>query len=253
MSNDTSVITIDNVVKNVQPNFWNKPLSILKDISFKVKENELFGFIGSNGAGKTTLIKCMLGLVNYQGTIRFFDNKDIYGVRDNLGFMSEQPYFYEYLTPFEQLEFYSHFYKFHQDFDVKHRIKEVLDITGLSGIISGKKKIGQFSKGMRQRLLMAQAILPNPSLLIFDEPMSGLDPVGRKDFRDIIMQLKGKGCTIFFSTHILSDLENCDRVGIIKAGKLITCKDVKEIKEDSGSESHASFEDTIVNKYMAFE
>ncbi len=253
MENDNYAIRINDVYKSVQPNFWNKKTLILEEITFDVKEGELFGFVGSNGAGKTTLIKCMLGFLNYTGSISFYNQKTFNQIINEVGFMSEQPYLYPYLNAKEHLKLITRFYKLPYDV-AEERINKNLEKVGLTPYVN--RKVGKYSKGMQQRLALAIALINEPKLLILDEPMAGLDPVGRKDFREIILEQQKKGCTVFFSTHILSDLETIsDRIGIIKKGKLITTELVTNMmrKTKESGEKEDSFEDVIVNTYMAFE
>jgi len=252
MVNDIYAIKINDVYKSVQTNFWNKKTLILEQITFDVKKGELFGFVGSNGAGKTTLIKCMLGFLNYSGSISFYEQKTFTQIKNKVGFMSEQPYLYPYLNAKEHLKLITKFYKLPYDI-AEERINGNIEKVGLTSYAN--RKVGKYSKGMQQRLSLAIALINEPELLILDEPMAGLDPVGRKDFREIILEQQKRGCTVFFSTHILSDLETIsDRIGIIKKGKLITTElvtDMMEKSKESGKKS--SFEDVIVNSYMAFE
>lgn len=246
-----SVVSIQAVNKFVKPNFWNKPIQLLRDISFEINDQDLFGFIGSNGAGKTTFIKCMIGLLNFSGSIQFLSGHSYENIRSQVGFMPENTYFYEYLTAKEQLKLFARFYDIESKL-IPDRIDEVLSTVGLD-TLAPNKKISQFSKGMKQRLSMAQAIINRPQLLILDEPMSGLDPVGRKGMRDIICAERDRGCTIFFSTHILSDLESiCNRIAIIKSGSILQDIRVKEVLEQA-NQLGCTFEDMVVKNFLAFE
>jgi ABC-2 type transport system ATP-binding protein len=185
-----------------------------------VEEGEIFGFLGPNGAGKTTTLKLLMGLVYPSaGSARILGNEiNDPGMKAQIGFLPEQPYFYDYLTAAELLEYYAQLSGVGAK-DRKHQVNEVLARVGLPDV-SGMQ-LRKFSKGMLQRVGIAQAILHNPRLLFFDEPMSGLDPIGRREVRDLMEELKHAGKTVFFSTHILSDAEAlCDRVAIIHQGEL---------------------------------
>jgi ABC-2 type transport system ATP-binding protein len=186
----------------------------------KVDDGEIFGFLGPNGAGKTTTLKMLMGLVfPTAGTARILgqDWTDPQ-VKAQIGFLPEQPYFYDYLTADELLEYYGQLSGVPAK-ERKRRINEVLTRVGLTDVTG--VQLRKFSKGMLQRAGIAQAILHDPKVVFFDEPMSGLDPLGRREVRDLMEQLKHEGKTVFFSTHILSDAEAlCDRVAIIHNGEL---------------------------------
>ena len=186
----------------------------------KVEEGEIFGFIGPNGAGKSTTIKLLMSLIfPTAGSARILSKpiSDIEMHRD-IGYLPEQPYFYDYLTAAELLDYFARIHDLTAA-DRKERVQKMLKIVGLE--TAEKIQLRKYSKGMLQRVGMAQAILHDPKLVILDEPMSGLDPVGRREVRDVILELKRDGKTVMFSTHILSDAEMlCDRVGVIVGGKL---------------------------------
>ena len=201
--------------------FWRKRAKrALRPFHLAVEEGEIFGFLGPNGAGKTTTLKLLMGLVfPTAGSARILgmDANDP-RVKAQIGFLPEQPYFYDYLTARELLEYYGQL----SGVAAKDRAKKVeamLQRVGLPD--SGDIQLRKFSKGMLQRVGIAQAILHDPKVVFLDEPMSGLDPMGRREVRDLIEQLKKEGKTVFFSTHILSDAEAlCDRVAIIHLGEL---------------------------------
>jgi len=186
----------------------------------QVDEGEIFGFIGPNGAGKTTAIKLLMRLIfPTAGSARILGKpiSDIEMHRD-VGYLPEQPFFYDYLTAEELLDYFARIHDLTAS-DRKERVQQMLKKVGLE--TAGKIQLRKYSKGMLQRVGMAQAILHDPKVVILDEPMSGLDPVGRREVRDIILALKREGKTVMFSTHILSDAEMlCDRVGVIVGGKL---------------------------------
>src|SRR5579863_1063917 len=207
--------------KTYMVGFWHKrPKRALHPIHLTVEEGEIFGFLGPNGAGKTTTLKILMGLVfPTGGTARILGREwTDPAIKAQIGFLPEQPYFYDYLTAHELLEYYGQLSGVPAK-GRKQRIDEVLAQVGLTDVKG--VHLRKFSKGMLQRAGIAQAILHNPKLLFFDEPMSGLDPLGRREVRDLMEQLKQEGKTIFFSTHILSDAESlCDRVAIIHKGEL---------------------------------
>jgi ABC-2 type transport system ATP-binding protein len=214
-------IEILGLEKTYTVGFWRKRLKqALQPLHLSVEEGEIFGFLGPNGAGKTTTLKLLMGLVfPTSGTARILgmDFNDP-RVKAQIGFLPEQPYFYDYLTARELLEYYGRLSGMAAG-DRSRRVAEMLDRVGLND--AGGVQLRKFSKGMLQRVGIAQAILHGPNVVFLDEPMSGLDPMGRREVRDLIAQLKKEGKTIFFSTHILSDAEAlCDRVAIIHLGEL---------------------------------
>jgi ABC-2 type transport system ATP-binding protein len=216
-----AAIEILGLTKTYQVGFWRKrPKCALRPLNLSVEEGEIFGFLGPNGAGKTTTLKLLMGLVYPSaGSARILGSEiNDPGMKAQIGFLPEQPYFYDYLTAAELLEYYAQLSGVGAK-DRKRQVNEVLARVGLPDV-SGMQ-LRKFSKGMLQRVGIAQAILHNPRLLFFDEPMSGLDPIGRREVRDLMEELKHAGKTVFFSTHILSDAEAlCDRVAIIHQGEL---------------------------------
>jgi ABC-2 type transport system ATP-binding protein len=216
-----AAIEILGLEKTYKVGFWRKkPKRALEPLQLTVEEGEIFGFLGPNGAGKTTTLKLLMGLVfPTAGTARILGREwTDPEVKAQIGFLPEQPYFYDYLTAHELLEYYGQLSGVSAA-DRKRRIPEVLSRVGLTDVKG--LQLRKFSKGMLQRAGIAQAILHNPKLVFFDEPMSGLDPLGRREVRDLMEQLKQEGKTVFFSTHILSDAEAlCDRVAIIHKGQL---------------------------------
>ena len=186
----------------------------------QVQSGEVFGFLGPNGAGKSTTIKLLMRLIfPTSGTARILGKsiEDV-SMHQEIGYLPEQPYFYDYLTATELLEYFARFHKLTES-DRHERVQKMLKKVGLE--TAKKIQLRKYSKGMLQRVGLAQAILHDPQVVVLDEPMSGLDPVGRREVRDIILELKKEGRTVMFSTHILSDAETlCDRVGVIVGGKL---------------------------------
>jgi ABC-2 type transport system ATP-binding protein len=225
-----SAIEILGLEKIYKVGFWRKrPKRALEPLHLTVEEGEIFGFLGPNGAGKTTTLKLLMGLVfPTAGSARILGREwTDPEVKAQIGFLPEQPYFYDYLTAHELLDYYGQLSGVSAA-DRKRRIPEVLARVGLSDIKG--VQLRKFSKGMLQRAGIAQAILHNPKLVFFDEPMSGLDPIGRREVRDLMEQLKQEGKTVFFSTHILSDAESlCDRVAIIHRGALRSVGAVEDL------------------------
>ena len=223
-------IEILGLEKTYMVGFWRKrPKSALKPLHLTVENGEIFGFLGPNGAGKTTTLKILMGLVfPTSGTARILGRDWTEpSVKAQIGFLPEQPYFYDYLTAHELLNYYGQLSGVPAQ-DRKRRIEEVLEQVGLTDVKG--VQLRKFSKGMLQRAGIAQAILHNPQLVFFDEPMSGLDPLGRREVRDLMEQLKQQGKTVFFSTHILSDAEAlCDRVAIIHKGELRSVGTIEEL------------------------
>jgi ABC-2 type transport system ATP-binding protein len=216
-----SAIEILGLEKTYNVGFWRKrPKCALRPLHLTVEDGEIFGFLGPNGAGKTTTLKLLMGLVfPTSGSARILGREwtDPH-VKAQIGFLPEQPYFYDYLTAHELLEYYGQLSGVPAK-QRKHRVEEVLDQVGLRDVQG--VQLRKFSKGMLQRVGIGQAILHDPKLVFFDEPMSGLDPMGRREVRDLMSQLKREGKTVFFSTHILSDAETlCDRVAVIHKGEL---------------------------------
>jgi len=220
VSASTEIVRVDDLVKDVRPGFGLRKKRILDGISFRVCEREIFGFIGPNGAGKTTALKILMGLIRATSGKASILGHDVSEVafRRQIGFLPEQPYFYDFLTGREILSFYAKLSGVSSQ-RREERVTELLELVGLSP--AGGMRLRGYSKGMLQRIGIAQALVHDPQVVFLDEPMSGLDPVGRKEVRDIILRLRAEGKTVFMNTHILSDVEMvCDRVAIIVAGKI---------------------------------
>ncbi len=216
-----SAIEILGFEKTYMVGFWRKrPKCALSPLHLKVEDGEIFGFLGPNGAGKTTTLKLLMGLVfPTAGSARILGKEwTDPEVKAQIGFLPEQPYFYDHLTAHELLNYYAQLSGVPGK-ERSRRVEEMLQRVGLRDVKG--VQLRKFSKGMLQRVGIAQAILHDPKLVFFDEPMSGLDPMGRREVRDLMEQLKHEGKTVFFSTHILSDAEAlCDRVAIIHKGEL---------------------------------
>jgi ABC-2 type transport system ATP-binding protein len=217
--------------KSFRSGFWmNKTVFPLKNCSLRVYEGETFGLLGPNGAGKTTLLKTLLGIVQpTTGTATLLGSPlGDQAVKARIGYLPENPYFYDYLTGEEILGFVGRIFELSGD-TLKKRIPELLDLVGLSKA-AGRRPLRKYSKGMLQRIGLAQALINDPELVFLDEPMSGLDPTGRAQIREIILQLKTQGKTVFFNSHILSDVEVlCDRVGLLVQGDLVSCGTLDEL------------------------
>lgn len=198
-------------------------------ISFQVKQGEIFGFIGPNGAGKTTTIKMLLGLLfptSGKAEVLGMPAGDIEAKR-RISYLPESPYFYEHMTGAEVIDFYCRLFKMDAP-TRKQKTGELLERVGLSQ--DGNRTLRQYSKGMLQRIGVAQALINDPDLLFFDEPTSGLDPIAHKDIQELILSLKKQGKTVFLSSHQLSDVETvCDRVAIINRGKLVKIGTLDEL------------------------
>ena len=216
-----AAIETENLTKDYPCGFLHlKKKRSLEGLTMQVPEGQVFGFLGPNGAGKSTTIKLLMRLIfPTAGTARILGKsiEDV-SMHASIGYLPEQPYFYDYLTAYEVLDYFARFHALTAA-DRHTRIHAMLKKVGLE--TAQKIQLRKYSKGMLQRVGLAQAILHDPQVIVLDEPMSGLDPLGRREVRDIILELKREGRTILFSTHVLSDAETlCDRVGILVGGKL---------------------------------
>ncbi len=244
-------ITIEHVTKVYAPLWpWHRSSTVLSDVSLSVTKGEIFGFLGHNGAGKTTTMKILLGLLRpTSGRV------DVLGApagdvatHSKLGYLPEAPYFYDYLTAEEFLEFYGKLAGMSHD-AIQNRIPILLEQVGLQE--AQHRQLRKFSKGMLQRIGLAQALIQDPELVVLDEPMSGLDPMGRKEVRDLILTLREQGKTVFFSTHILSDVEMvCDRVGILAKGKMLALGKVEDLIDAHIAQSIEVVCDGVIGKQI---
>jgi ABC-2 type transport system ATP-binding protein len=226
------VVLISELRKVYRTGFWlNQKVVSLKNCSLTVYKGETFGLLGPNGAGKTTLLKLLLGIIlptSGRGLL-FGQPLGDRHVKERIGYLSENPYLYEYLTGWEFLQFAAGLFQISPSLQ-RQRIPQLLELVGLSLADARKKQMRRYSKGMLQRVGMAQALINDPELIFLDEPMSGLDPVGRYQMREIILSLKAAGKTIFFNSHILSEVEQiCDRVAILSQGELICSGSLSEL------------------------
>jgi ABC-2 type transport system ATP-binding protein len=220
MTATNEIIHLNDVVKDYRPGFGLRKKRVLHGISFRVQEGEIFGFVGPNGAGKTTTLKVLMGLVRATSGNASILGHDVSesSYRKEIGFLPENAYFYDYLTGRELLDFYAKLSGVPAA--LRHeRTEKLLEWVDLSH--AADQRIRSYSKGMAQRVGIAQALVHDPSVVFLDEPMSGLDPIGRKAIRDLILRLREEGKTVFMNTHILSDVEMvCDRVAIIVEGRI---------------------------------
>lgn len=227
----TAVIETDGLTKEYRLGLRGTRVLALDHLDLEVRAGEIFGFLGPNGAGKTTTLKILMGFIMpTAGEARLFGREiQETRVKQKIGFLPESPYFYDYLTATEFLSFYGKLFGLNPEV-LRERIGVLLKQVGLESC--GALQLRKFSKGMLQRIGIAQALINDPELVILDEPMSGLDPIGRKEVRDLILQLKEEGKTVFFSSHIIPDVEMlCDRVAILIKGKLRNVGQLNQILE----------------------
>lgn len=226
------VVQTQDLRKQYRTGFWlNQTITSLKGCTLQVQQGETFGLLGPNGAGKTTLLKLLLGIIrptSGQATLLGEPAGDR-TIRQRVGYLPENAYFYDYLTGWEFLEYTAGLFKIPLS-QQRQRITELLDRVGLAQSAARKKQLRRYSKGMLQRIGMAQALINDPEVVFFDEPMSGLDPLGRYQIREIILSLKLQGKTVFFNSHVLSDVEQiCDRVAILAQGELLCVGSIADL------------------------
>lgn len=237
-SNTHRALEVEQLHKTFHIGFFRKKVLAVRGISFGVERGEIFGLLGPNGAGKTTTIKVAMGLIRPTGgsvTIEGQDSRKP-ASRINIGYLPENPYFHEYLTPRELLDFHGKMCGADRTTLSKKR-DELIEKVGLAE--AARRPLRKFSKGMLQRVGLAQALIGDPDILVLDEPMSGLDPIGRKFVADLMEELNRQGKTILFSSHILSDVERlCHRVVILHKGKKAAEGTLDELlKKDAGTET----------------
>ena len=228
-----AIVEIDNLTKDYEVGFWRKrKVRALDGLSLTVNQGEIFGFLGANGAGKTTTLKLLMRLIfPTDGSARILghDIADV-SMHSRIGYLPENPYFYEYLTALEFLNFCGQIFGFPK-VDRLNRAKELLSRVKL-GESKWNTQLRKFSKGMLQRVGLAQALINDPEVVFLDEPMSGLDPIGRREVRDLIAALRQEGKTVFMCSHILSDIEVlCDRVAILRSGRLAHVGYLDELRQ----------------------
>jgi ABC-2 type transport system ATP-binding protein len=230
-----TAIEILGLQKNYISGFWRKlRKSALHPLNLSIQEGEIFGYLGPNGAGKTTTLRLLMGIIFPSGGSARILGHDMQDprVKAQIGFLPEQPYFYDYLTASELLHYYAQLSGVPAG-ERESRVATMLKRVGLAE--AARLQLRKFSKGMLQRVGIAQAILHDPKVVFLDEPMSGLDPIGRREVRDLIQGLKDDGKTVFFSTHILSDAEDlCDRVAVLHQGTLRGVGTIQELTASTG-------------------
>jgi ABC-2 type transport system ATP-binding protein len=218
----SAAISIDSLTKDYQVGFWRKrPYRALDRLSLEVQPGEIFGFLGPNGAGKTTTLKLLMQLIfptSGRAEILGRPVGDV-AARQRIGYLPENPYFYDYLTAEELLHYFAHLFGYSRS-EARTRAARLLDRVGI-GAERRRQQLRKYSKGMIQRVGIAQTLLNDPEVIFLDEPMSGLDPLGRREVRSLILELRDQGRTVFFSSHILSDAEAlCSRVAVVAGGRL---------------------------------
>ena len=227
-----AILEVEDLHKTFRIGFFRKKVEAARGISFKVQKGEIFGLLGPNGAGKTTTLKIVLRLIYAtRGTVKLFGAAPTRHSAARIGYLPENPYVYQYLKPLEFLDLCGRLV----DLDGAARLKRAEELIEVVGLAHAKERpIGRFSKGMMQRIGLAQALLHDPELLILDEPMSGLDPIGRKQVRDVILAQRKAGKTLIFTSHILSDVEMlCDRVTIVNQGTVMAAGAMDELLHTS--------------------
>lgn len=231
---DRKALTIQNLTKIYSAGWKRESVKAVDDLSLSIDKGSVVGLIGPNGAGKSTAIYCILGLlIPDAGSIQIFGHPpESKQARSRLGFQSEIFHTYDYLKPKDTLKLYGQLSRL-SEAELERRITPQLERLGL--MHAQNRKVGSFSKGMKQRLGIAQALIHDPDLLILDEPFTGLDPQGRKEIGDIVFEEKRKGKTVFFSSHILSDIERlCDQVIMIRKGQVVLSGDLEDITTTEG-------------------
>ncbi len=224
-------VEIKNLSKDYETGFWKKKrMRALDDLTLNVRPGQIFGFLGGNGAGKTTTIKLLMRLIfptEGSATILGHDIADVQ-IHRRIGYCPENPYFYDYLTARELMEYFGELFGYDKP-TRKLKTEELLTAVGLEEK-DWKRQLRKYSKGMLQRVGLAQSLINDPEVVFLDEPMSGLDPVGRREIRELIAGLRDKGTTVFMSTHILSDIEAlCDEVAILRNGKLAASGNLNDL------------------------
>jgi ABC-2 type transport system ATP-binding protein len=236
MMTTTTVIEIDNLTKDYEVGFLRKRrVRALDGLSLEVARGEIFGFLGANGAGKSTTMKLLMRLIYpTEGSARILGRsiEDV-SVHARIGYLPEHPYFYDYLTAREFLIYCAELFGYTSR-ECRERAGHLLEVVRLDAK-SWDKQLRKFSKGMLQRVGLAQALVNDPEIVFLDEPMSGLDPVGRREVRDLIASLRTRGTTVFFCSHILSDIEVlCDRAAILRRGRLAHVGRLEDLRRAAG-------------------
>jgi ABC-2 type transport system ATP-binding protein len=237
----SNILDVVDVVQKFRSGFWMKETTVLHGVSLRVPERSIFGFLGANGAGKTTLIQLIVGLRKpTSGSVKLSGlDARLSRARSRVGYLPERPYFYEHLTGGDFLRYFGALSGLSRA-QVASRIPAVLADVNMSE--ARDVELGRYSKGMLQRIGIAQAILHEPEFLVLDEPMSGLDPVGRKEMRELIQKMAAAGRTIFFSTHVIPDVEAiCDQVALIQQGRMVGCGPIEGFLKDDEEKTEIVF------------
>jgi ABC-2 type transport system ATP-binding protein len=248
-----AVVVVRDLKKTFRKPFTNKKVDAVRGVSFEVAPGEVFGFLGPNGAGKTTCIKMLTGLIFPTGGSAAIFGESIPSPKamSRVGFLPENPYVYPYLTPREFVTLCAQLSGVPSK-DMQSRVEKTLARTGITDAID--RPVRALSKGMGQRVGLAAALVHDPDLLILDEPMSGLDPVGRKDVRDLILEERARGKTVFFSTHILNDVETlCDRVCILRKGAVVVAGKLSELLKNETSRTEVAIANATDEAKKALE
>ncbi len=217
-----AAVQVENLTKVFKTGFRKRPLVAVRDLSFSVTAGEIYGLIGPNGCGKSTTMKVMLGLLKpTQGKTTIFGmDSEVVASRQDVGFLPENPYFYKHLTGRETLHFYGRLCGLTGS-ELRDRTEAMLKLTGMDH--AATRRVGGYSKGMLQRIGLAQAIIHDPRLLILDEPTAGVDPVGSRQIRDLVLELRQRGITIVVTSHLLEQMQEvCDRIGIMSNGRMVS-------------------------------
>ena len=224
-----SAVTLTGVTKTFPVPFQRRSIVAVRDLNLEVGAGQIYGLLGPNGSGKSTTLKIILGLVTpTRGEARIFGREsDRVASRESVGFLPESPYFYKFLTGEETLGFYGKLCGL-RGASLKKRVEEMLELVGLTS--ARKRRLAGYSKGMLQRIGLAQALIQEPALLVLDEPTAGVDPAGAREIRDLILTLKSRGITVLLSSHLLGQVQEiCDRVGILANGVLVREGPLREL------------------------
>jgi ABC-2 type transport system ATP-binding protein len=222
-------VTLTGVTKTFPVPFQRRSIVAVRDLNLEVGAGQIYGLLGPNGSGKSTTLKIILGLVTpTRGEARIFGRQsEQVASRESVGFLPESPYFYKFLTGEETLRFYGKLCGL-RGASLKERVEEMLELVGLTS--ARKRRLAGYSKGMLQRIGLAQALIQEPALLVLDEPTAGVDPAGAREIRDLILALKGRGITVLLSSHLLGQVQEiCDRVGILANGVLVREGPLREL------------------------
>jgi ABC-2 type transport system ATP-binding protein len=242
------VISTCNLSKTFRIGFWKtKTLTALNSVNLEVHRNEIFGYLGPNGAGKSTTLKILMALIYPSAGNAEILGKPVTDVstRQRIGYLPENPYFYEHLSAEEFLGYYAGLFDYSPR-EVRERVVRYLKVTDI--YYARRLQLGKFSKGMIQRVGIAQALINDPEVVFLDEPMSGLDPIGRREVRDLILKLKAEGRTVFFSSHILNDIETlCDKVAVLNRGRLVGAGLLRDLISKEVSHQEIIVDGTDIN------